>query len=106
VERRIREEVSYEKMSSFYRRIASNPLCSVSKLLRRYPRVVVPRRSYVNSDVPPLDQPLLNLPPPPDGVVEHVKWSRDHHETYVTTLENGIKVASEESFGQFSTVGG
>ena len=26
--------------------------------------------------------------------------------TQVTTLENGIKVASEESFGQFSTVGG
>lgn len=59
-----------------------------------------------SSSVPPLDQPLPNLAEPPSGVVEHVHWTRDHHETHVTTLDNGIKVASEESFGQFSTVGG
>lgn len=93
-------------MSYFCRKISSNPLCSVSKILRRYPRLLVPSRLCANNNVPPLDQPLSNLPPPPSGVVEHVKWTRDHHETHVTTLENGIKVASEDSFGQFSTVGG
>jgi len=34
-------------------------------------------------------------------------WQNRHdHVTHVTTLDNGIKVASEDSFGQFSTVGG
>ncbi|XP_031556101.1 mitochondrial-processing peptidase subunit alpha-like [Actinia tenebrosa] len=92
-------------MSYLYRKIASNPLCSVSRVLRGYPIVFVPSRLCANSNVPPLDQPIVKLPPPPPGVVEHVKWTRDHHETQVTTLENGIRVASEESFGQFSTVG-
>ena len=93
-------------MSAFYFRISQNPLRSASKLLRRYQGTSVLCRFCSSSNVPPLDQPLTKLAPPPSGVVEHVQWTRDHHETHVTTLNNGIKVASEESFGQFSTVGG
>ncbi|EDO38902.1 predicted protein, partial [Nematostella vectensis] len=63
------------------------------------------RRWATNGQIPPLNEALPNVPPPPSGITEQVKWTRDHHETHVTTLPNGIKVASEESFGQFSTVG-
>lgn len=93
-------------MSSFCGRLSRNPLKSAYKLLRKRSRTCLPNRVCSSSSVPPLNEPLPNLPDPPSGVVEHVQWTRDHHETHVTTLENGIKVASEESFGQFSTVGG
>ena len=53
----------------------------------------------------------LNEPLPDVGVKPRVSLSPPAsgggvYETRITTLENGVKVASEESFGQFSTVGG
>ena len=52
----------------------------------------------------PLSEPLPNVgvrPPSSPGAPVGGAY-----ETRITTLENGLKVASEESFGQFSTVGG
>lgn len=49
----------------------------------------------------PLTQSLPGLPPPQFAEVT------DHtYDTQVTTLENGMKVATENRFGQFCTVGG
>ena len=65
------------------------------------------RRLFSNGTITPLNEPLPNLPAPPPGMVGGADWQNRHdHVTHVTTLENGIKVASEDSFGQFSTVGG
>ena len=53
----------------------------------------------------PLSEPLPNAgvrpPTSPSARID-----AGSYETRITTLENGLKVASEESFGQFSTVGG
>ena len=65
------------------------------------------KRPLSNGTIPPLNHPLPNMPAPPPEMVSGTEWqSRHDHVTHVTTLENGIKVASEDSFGQFSTVGG
>ncbi|XP_070532357.1 mitochondrial-processing peptidase subunit alpha-like [Ptychodera flava] len=48
----------------------------------------------------PLTQSLPGLPQPVYAT------STDHvHDTYVTTLSNGLKVTSQNKFGQFSTLG-
>lgn len=50
---------------------------------------------------PPLSQPLAGLPS-----VEYAKPTVGQRETRVTTLANGLRVASESRFGQFCTIGG
>lgn len=50
---------------------------------------------------PPLSQPLNDLPP-----VEYAKPTVGPRETRITTLANGLRVASESRFGQFCTIGG
>lgn len=50
---------------------------------------------------PPLTEPVPNLPQPIYATVK----SEDHI-TQITTLDNGLKVASENRFGQFCTIGG
>lgn len=49
----------------------------------------------------PLSQPVPGMPPPKYATV-----NQDRSETKVTQLDNGLVVASENKFGQFSTVGG
>lgn len=51
--------------------------------------------------LPPLSEPLTDLPP-----VQYAKPRTEQRETIVTTLSNGLKVASETRFGQFCTIGG
>ena len=53
----------------------------------------------------PLNEPLPNVGVRPASS-PRVRPDSGSYETKITTLENGLKVASEESFGQFSTVGG
>lgn len=54
-----------------------------------------------SSTQPPLTHPLPGLPTPIYAT------SKDkHHFTQVTTLSNGLQVASENRFGQFCTIGG
>lgn len=73
-----------------------------------------PRKRYLSNggisplDQPPLNQPLQDMPPSPASMIGGTEsWQNRHdHVTHVTTLENGIRVASEDSFGQFSTIGG
>ena len=48
-----------------------------------------------------LSQSVPWIPPP-----KYATISNNVHETKVTTLENGLRVATEEHFGQFCTVGG
>lgn len=53
--------------------------------------------------------PNISLSTPLPGIPKPVFASVDGHEQYetkITTLENGLKVASQNKFGQFCTVGG
>lgn len=54
----------------------------------------------VVTKLPPLTQPIPNLPD-----VEYAKPLLEGSNTKVTTLPNGLRVASEPRFGQFCTVG-
>ena len=75
--------------------------------LKRTCRGALQKRLFSNGAIPPLNEPLPNMPAPPPDMVGGADWQNRHdHVTHVTTLDNGIKVASEDSFGQFSTVGG
>lgn len=53
------------------------------------------------TDMPPMDQPVPNLP---RAVYSNLKEGQQ--KTQVTVLSNGLTVASESRFGEFSTVGG
>lgn len=67
-------------------------------------RYAIRTRLFSNGTIPPLNEPLPNLPAP--GMVGGTdRQNRHDHVTHVTNLQNGIRVASEDSFGQFSTVG-
>lgn len=48
----------------------------------------------------PLSEALPDLPQP------NYVTNKDKHDTRVTILENGMKVASENRYGKFCTVGG
>ena len=48
-----------------------------------------------------LSEPLPGLPKPVFASVGSA-----NHETQITVLENGLRVASENRYGKFSTVGG
>lgn len=52
--------------------------------------------------LPPLNEPLDT----PDTKNGFLKVPAQNETVRITTLSNGLKVASENSFGQFSTVGG
>lgn len=49
----------------------------------------------------PLTEPLPGMP-----AVSYAKASAQHDETTVTTLDNGMRIASQNRFGHFCTVGG
>lgn len=51
--------------------------------------------------LPPLSEPMPNLPP-----VVYSSAKAEDCGTEVTTLSNGLRVASEKKFGQFCTAGG
>ncbi|GFG30732.1 hypothetical protein Cfor_07782 [Coptotermes formosanus] len=53
-----------------------------------------------SSTQPPLTHPLPGLPTPVYATLKD-----EHHITQITTLKNGLQVASENRFGQFCTVG-
>lgn len=48
-----------------------------------------------------LSTPLQGLPRPVFASVD----GQEKYETKITTLENGLRVASQDKFGQFCTVG-
>ena len=52
--------------------------------------------------LPPLNEPLET----PYIVANPVKVAFSNETVKITTLSNGLKIASENSFGQFSTIGG
>lgn len=59
----------------------------------------VPSKQIV-TELPPLTEAL-----PGTENVRYATHSRDRISTQVTTLSNGLRVASEQRFGQFCTVG-
>ncbi|KAF2895598.1 hypothetical protein ILUMI_10575 [Ignelater luminosus] len=61
--------------------------------------VNVPSRKKV-TDMPPMNEAVSNLPKP-----IYATLKEEHQKTQVTELSNGIKVASENRFGEFCTVG-
>lgn len=60
-----------------------------------------PLTEQIVTPYPPLSEPLKELPP-----VQYAKPSVSARETRITTLPNGLRVASESRFGQFCTIGG
>lgn len=50
--------------------------------------------------LPPLSEPLKDLEP-----AVYAKASKELNTAKVTTLPNGLKIASENRFGQFCTIG-
>lgn len=67
----------------------------------RYFSTKIPLSEQIVTPYPPLSQPLAGLPS-----VEYAKSTIGPRETRVTTLPNGLRVASESRFGQFCTIGG
>jgi len=67
----------------------------------------MPRRSRSTAAPPPPPTPSVSLSEPLPGlpVAAYIKSENAAVETQVTTLENGIRVASQPKFGQFCTVG-
>lgn len=51
--------------------------------------------------MPPMDEPVPGLPKPIFATLKE-----EHQQTLVTELPNGLKVASENRFGEFCTIGG
>jgi len=52
-------------------------------------------------NLPPLTEPLKKIVTP-----KYQKINSEIFDTHVTTLDNGLRVASEKLFGDFCTVGG
>lgn len=52
------------------------------------------------TDMPPMDQPIPSLPTP-----IYATLKEGHQKTQVTKLPNGLRVASENRFGEFCTLG-
>ncbi|CAG0916032.1 unnamed protein product [Notodromas monacha] len=82
------------RASALVARVSSHPVTPRKLLqLRR-------AKSSSSSSMPPLSEPLNGLP-----TAIFSKPSALTHETEVTTLSNGLRVASQNKFGQFCTVG-
>lgn len=62
-------------------------------------------RSYSGGGAYPSVSLTCPLPGVPKAVFAAAE-SRERFETRVTVLENGLRVASQNKFGQFCTVGG
>jgi len=74
------------------------------ELARNCNKLLVPRRmlSYPNEPLTQaIDLPMLREPGLQSGAVPS-----HSSETHITRLENGLRVASQEAFGQYSTIGG
>jgi len=58
------------------------------------------------SSLPPLNEPLIIDTTDGHKIKGLKNITENKDEVKITTLSNGLKVASENSFGQFSTIGG
>lgn len=81
--------------------------CRIQSISRKYSQirhhnenVNIPSTEVV-TNLPPLTEPVAGLPKP-----IYANILNEKQETKVTTLPNGLRVASEKRFGQFCTVGG
>ena len=88
---------------------ASSVLLIMAARLRTFSlpfsRLAIASRQF-SSDIKAISCPM-DVPLPGAPLSRHVRLADlPVRETRVTTLENGIQVASEDCFGQYCTVGG
>jgi hypothetical protein len=62
----------------------------------------VSRPGVEGYDLPPLTEQLKTK----HNIKQPARVSSLNYDTHVTTLDNGLRVASEKLFGEFCTVGG
>ncbi|XP_044261911.1 mitochondrial-processing peptidase subunit alpha [Tribolium madens] len=74
-----------------------NPLWSPQS---PFPKTFANKSGKKVTNLPPMDKPVENLPTP-----IYASLQKEHQNTQVTTLSNGLRVASENRFGEFCTVG-
>ena len=67
----------------------------------------LPRRTSLSYPREPLTEPItgLSVPTASSAVQRHQIDKASLAEVRVTELENGLRVASQEAFGQYSTIG-
>lgn len=53
------------------------------------------------TNMPPMNEPVRGLPKP-----VYANFKEEDQKTEVTVLPNGLRIASENRFGEFCTVGG
>ncbi|KAM3966585.1 mitochondrial-processing peptidase subunit alpha [Aphomia sociella] len=73
---------------------------SIRKFSKDIDRPTQPLPKGSVTPLPPLSEPISTLPP-----VVYASTKTDDSLTEVTTLSNGLRVASEKKFGQFCTAG-
>ena len=76
------------------------------RLLRGSGRSLALARGAASYPREPLTNPIDVETQRRDATLLAQSLSRGEKETRVTSLENGLRVASQEAFGQYSTVGG
>lgn len=80
-------------------------ICSIWNLQRSFSKIKdegtnsTPKKQVTS--MPPMNEAVQGLPTP-----IYASLKDEHQSTQITTLSNGITVASENRFGEFCTVGG
>lgn len=63
-------------------------------------------RRFSSYPMEPLDRPIPGLANPDQGAPDTANRRKEYLDCKITRLDNGLRVASQEAFGQYSTVGG
>lgn len=91
----------FRLLTSFDSHRRSEMCRNAANITHRYFSTKKPLSEQIVTPYPPLSEPLKELP-----LVQYAQPTTGDRETRITTLPNGLRVASESRFGQFCTIGG